>query len=349
MAKLNKKLSEPSILVKPVSRFGGLDNIHIALLVLVVILILLMVAMSYNTKISIINTSQGANCTYGSVNGTCAAPLHTQAQAKLAAEKVLAGYSTSNTSLSILPYLSNVNMANVSYLPATGQWYVSIPYRSPVGSNTYLLGIFMQDSNLTKFSTFVQTVGSNPAVTDNYVAAPGVIKLAKQSSCGTPTTQSYWFMDPYSPGAVQSLLNATSLESKYGGKLNVSIKILYTQYSQSVAATYGLNNTLNLGRYILCGSVQKNFTGFAKALNASYPNTYMPAYILSGIASQSGFNMTSLNSCISSSTQSVMNAQAFQAKYYNITSPLAVLTDCQYLSIPQTAGAAACYANNSLC
>ncbi len=349
MARLNKKLSEPSILVKPVSKFGGLDNIHVALIVLVVILILLIVVMSYTNKISVVNITQGNNCTYGSVNGTCTSPINNQSQAKLEAEKILAGYSTSNSSLSLLPYLSNVNGANVSYLPATRQWYASIPYSSPTTSNTYLLGILMKDSNLSKFTTFVQALGGTSSPTKNYVVAPGVIKLYGQSSCGSGSTQAYWFIDPYAPGSVPSLINATSLESKFAGRINVSVKILFTEYSQRIANTYGLNNTLNLGKYILCGSVQNNFTGFAKSLNSSFTGTYMPSYILQGIAEQSGFNMTSLNSCIASSSQSVMNSQALQAKYYNITSSTAVLTDCQYLSIPQTARAAACYANSALC
>lgn len=348
MAKLDKTLSEPSILVKPVSRFGGLDNIHIALIVLAVILVLLIIIMSYTTKISIVNVTQGQNCTYGSVNGTCIHPVHTAAQAKMAAEQILAGYSTSNSAISLLPYLANVNKANVSYLSNTKQWYVSIPYTSPINGKSYLFGMLMSDANTSIYSTFVQET-ANSSSTDNYVVAPGVIKIAGETSCsaGGPL-QVYWFIDPYAPGSIPSLINATRLQNMAGAKANVTMKILFTQYSQQVANTYGLNSTLNLGRYILCGSVQKNFTGFVKALNASYTGTYMPAYILQGIASASGFNTTSLNSCLSSS-QNIMNVQAIQAKRFNITSSSAVVTDCQYISIPQTAAAAACYANSALC
>ncbi len=348
MARLEKNLKEPSILVRPVSKFGGLDNIHIALIILVVILILLVVVISYNTTISVVNLTSGANCTYGSANGKCITPIHTAAQAKLEAEKILAGYSATNGSISILPYLADVDAANVSYMAGTRQWYASIPYTAPLGSNTYTLGILMDDPNLSTFSTFVQAAGQPPSVSMNYVAAPGVIKLADHASCGGNATQIYWFIDPYAPGSVQSLVNATRLQAAYGSRANLSVKILFTQYSQRIVNTYGLNNTLNLGKYILCGSVQKNFTGFARALNASYSGTYMPQYVLLGIASSSGFNMSSLNSCIASS-QSVINAQAVQASYYNVTSPTAVVTDCQYLSIPQTAEKAACYSNNSLC
>lgn len=346
MAKFNKKLSEPSILVKPVSKFGGLDHIHIALMALAIILILLILIMSYNTKISIVNVTQGINCTYGSLNGTCLSPMHTAAQAKLAAEKVLAGYANSSSSLSLLPYFSNVNNATVSYSTGSRLWYVSIPYYSPVSSNTYTLGIVLQDSNLSKYQSFVQTQ-SPPAPSNNYVVSQGVIQLAGSTSCGAGPLQSYWFIDPYSPGAVQSLVNSTTLQNKYGPKLNITYKILYTPYSQQIANTYGLNNTLQLGKYILCGSIQSNFTGFVKSLNASFTNGYMPTYVLQGIASHSGFNMTSLSSCMASS-QSVINAQALQAKYYNITSSSAVLTNCMYLSIPQTAQKALCLAG-SLC
>lgn len=351
MARLNKKVSEPSILVKPVSRFGGLDNIHVALIVLVAILVLLVVAISFTTSISIVNVTNATaqNCTYAMVNGTCVHPIHTISEAKLAAERILAGYSTSSSSASLLPYLSDVAAANVSYIAQTGQWYASIPYTSTSGNETYLLGILMQDSNLSKFTTFVQMVGINSSLSDNYVASKGTIKLYGQPSCGIGTTQAYWFIDPYAPGSIPSLVNATNLQSKFSSRLNVTVKIQYTQYSQKIANTYGLNNTLSLGRYILCGSVQENFTGFVKSLNASYyQGEYMSPQVLSGIASRSGFNMTALNSCMASS-QSVMRVQAEQAAKYNVTSPSAVVVNCQYLAIPQSASQAVCYANSSLC
>ena len=348
MAKLDKKISEPSILVKPISRFGGLDNIHIALIALVVILILLVVAVSHNTTITVVNATNGtkANVT----NSTPGMPIHTAAQAKMQAERILASYADLNNSLALLPYLSDVNGANVSYIQGSKQWYVSIPYVGPANGKTYLFAILMSDANLSKFSTFAQDINPN-AVSQNYVVSQGVVKLYGRTSC-TSTNNSvpvYLFMDPYAPGSIQSLHNVTGLEQKFGNKVNVSIKILSTQYSLAIADSYGgLNNSLQLGKYLLCASTQRNFTGFVNAVNSTYQGKYVPAYLLEELAGQAGLNTTSLSSCVASS-QGIINAQFTEAQYYNITSSPAVLTSCEYLSIPQTAQNAVCYSNPSIC
>ena len=347
MAKTSSNIREPSILVKPISKFGGLDNIHIALIVLVVILILLVVAISFNTKITFVNQTSGANCTSGSSNSTCAT-AHTSAQVKLFAEKVLAGYANYNSSLSLLPYISNISAMTEYYIPSSGYWYVSVPYNPPNQNKTYPISMLISDKNLTLLNTFFQGV-PKPLSSSNYVPTKGVVKLAQQTSCsyGKPL-QIYWFIDPYAPGAIQGLTYAARLENKLGARVNITPKILFTQYSQSIANTYGVNNTLTLGKYIFCGSMQKNFTGFINALNASYPNTYMQGYIIQGIAAASKFNIISLNACIASS-QSAIAAQTVLARYYNVTSSSTVLTDCQYLSLPSTTRQAACYANSTLC
>lgn len=346
MVKLNKKIDEPSILVKPVSKFGGLDNIHMALIALVVILILLIVALSHNATITVVN-STCQNCT--ATNSTLGMPIHTQAQVSMQAQRILASYASLNNSLALLPYFSNVNGANISYIKSTKQWYVTVPYQGPTNGKTYLFGIMINDSNLSKFNTFVQDI--NPtSVSQNYVVSQGVVKLHGQTGCTSAdgAVPVYWFMDPYAPGAIRSLHNATMLEQKFGNKVNVSIKILTTQYSVAIAQGYGLNNTLELGKYLLCASTQDNFTGFVNAVNATYQNTYVPAYILDELAGQSGMNTTALSSCVDNS-QAAINSQFTQAHYYNITSSSAVLTSCQYLSIPQTAQSAVCYSDPSMC
>ncbi len=348
MAKLNNKINEPSILVKPVSRFGGLDNIHIALMALVVILILLVVAVSHNTTITIVNAT---NVTKTNVtNSTPGTPIHTATQAKLQAERILASYLNENNSLSLLPYLSDVNDANVSYIQSSRQWYISIPYVGPANGKTYLFGILMSDANLSKFSTFAQDINPS-AVSQNYVVSQGVIKLYGRTSCTAPNNSVpvYLFMDPYAPGSIQSLHNITELEQRFGDKVNVSIKILNTQYSVAIADAYGgLNNSLQLGKYLLCASTQRNFTAFVNAVNSTYQGKYVPAYLLQELAGQSGLNTTSLSSCVASS-QAAINAQFTEAQYYNVTSSPAVLTSCEYLSIPQTVQNAVCYSDPSIC
>ena len=74
----------------------------------------------------------------------------------------------------------------------------------------------------------------------------------------------------------------------------------------------------------------------------------MPVGVLSSIANASRLNNGDLNSCIASSTQTIDN-QALLASYYNVTQTPTVHNNCQYLSLPQTAAAAACYSNKSLC
>lgn len=344
MPKASSKISEPSIIVKPVSRFGGLDNIHVALIILVAILILVVIAISYNTKITVINETQNSTQTCVS---NCITPTHNATQARMYAERVLAGYSSLNGTVSLLPYLTNVSAMKASFLPALRQWYVSMPYTNPSGNATYTITIAIYDSNLTLAGTLFQ--GVSPPVSKNYVVAPGVIQLAGQTSCSSSgSVQQDWFIDPYSPGGIQSLTQLTSLQNEFGSKINASIKPLFTQYSDAVSSTYGVNSTENLEKYILCGSQQSNFTGFVAALNASYSGSYMPLSVLQGIAAKSGFNGTSFNSCIANS-QSAIDAETVVARYYNITSSPSVLTDCQYISLPQTSRNAICYARPGLC
>ncbi len=343
MPKLNRKISEPSILVRPVSRLGGLDNIHLALIVLVAILLLLVIAMSFNTKITVLN-STCQNCSSSQYSTT-----HTSGQVLLQAEHILASYSSYNTSLSLLPYISNVSAAKVSYLQDLGDWYVSIPYIGPINGKSYTFGLLINDSNLSKFSPMTQTI-SPASISQNYVISEGVVKLHGSTSCPLQngSVPVYWFIDPYAPGAVSSLINASNLERRFGGNVSLSVKLLTSQYSLQVANTYGLNNTLLLGKYLICASGQRNFTAFVNAVNSTYQDRYMPAYLLRELALQSGINSTSFNSCLASS-QEMINGQYVQAKYYNITSSSVVLTDCQYLSVPQTAVNAVCYSNSSLC
>ncbi len=347
--KLSKDIKEPSILVKPVSRFGGLDTIHVGLIILVAILVLTILVMSYNTKITITNaTNVTQQCKYGAANGTCITPVHNQSQVMMYAKRVLAGYINFNSSLSLLPYLSNVSAMNVSYLAGSREWYASVPYKSPTSNSSYIITMAIRDSNLSLAGVLFQGVG--PAVISaSYVAAPGVVHLAGQTGCLTGNSvKADWIVDPYAPGGISSLVAATKLRNEFGSSLNLSVDALFTQYSTTIAGTYGLNNTMNLERYMICGSVQSNFTGFVSALNASYPGTYMPESVLQGIVQRSGFNMTSLGSCMASSQQ-LIDAQYALAKHYNVTSSPVVVTDCQYESLPQTARQGICYSDPSLC
>ncbi len=336
---------EPKILVKPLGRYGGLDNIHLSLIVLVAILVTLLLVISYY-KPPIMPSTQNNNCTYA-YNGLCSEPIHNASMISKIAAQELASYNYVNTSLSLIPYISDVNNESISYMPKESDWYVNVPMKNP-GSNTIVnFGMLINDKNVSDIVPFLQTV--RPQTTPNqYVVSKGVVKLGGKVSCNqSGPLQVYWFIDPYANGNIRSLFNAVNISSEYGKNVSVSTYILSTQSTQAMISTYGIG-ALNLGKYVYCASRQENYADFVKALNISYVGTYIPQSTLQDIANSSGLNMSQLNSCIASS-QTVINRQAVLASYYNITSTPTVVTDCQYLSIPQTESEALCYADKRFC
>ncbi len=144
--KQEKRVKEPSVIVKPLGWLGGLDGIHLSLMVLVVILIALLLAVSASGR----QLGSGQlNCTYGSVNGTCIAPLHNQSQVLLAAGRFIAGYTSVNSSLSLLPYISDMANASVSYGLESGAWNVKVPEKNPYSQTTFYLQLSVNDTNLS--------------------------------------------------------------------------------------------------------------------------------------------------------------------------------------------------------
>lgn len=349
MAKGSKKASEvnePSMIVKPISRMGGLDNIHAALIVVIAILIAIVLVISYSKPV-LVKTSQ-LNCTYGSLNGGCVTPIHNASQVRSIVENKLADYAYLNTSLYVLAYLSNVSAMSLSYVPSSSQWLATLPVKNPVANGTLMVSMLINDATGQVTSVYIQSF-TPPNVTNNIVVAPGVIKLVKQSACTSGPAKVQWFLDPYAPGAVQSLLNATALQSKFGAKMNLSMNILSSQYTQSVASTYGSNNADALGQYIFCASGQKQkFPLFVANLNIAYDNAYLSPNTLASVAATSGLNTTALSACISSSS-SAINAQALLAQFYGIVISPSVVTDCAYMSLPSTANSAICYGNSTMC
>ena len=119
-------IKEPGLLVRPLGRFGGLDGIHITLIIVIALLFVLLAVVSYARPVVITNSTSLANCTYGIFNGSCARPMHNTTQIKGLTGRILASYASVNSSLSLLPFISNVSSTNVTYLPASGEWYVSV-------------------------------------------------------------------------------------------------------------------------------------------------------------------------------------------------------------------------------
>ena len=342
--------NEPRIMIKPIGKYGGLDNIHVALLVLASILIAIVLALAYAKPVAIVAVPNASlNCTYGSYNGTCVLPVHNATQVRLIAEHALASYAIINSSLYVIAYYANVSAMDVSYIPTLGEWYVTLPIanNSVTGHIDYALTIDDRTGKVigSYFRSFT------PGEANNTVVAQGVMEISKGAYCGGTPTKAQWFIDPYAPGSVLSLEVLANIENKFGSNVNASIDLLESQYTTSIEAVQGTSNTLALGQYIFCAQKQgtATFTKFAQTLNAAYGNVYIPMSVLDTVANDSGVNMTRLNSCIGNLTSTTYTAQTLLALHYGIIQTPNVVTDCNYLSTPATESSALCYVNSTLC
>ena len=349
--KISKKNDEPKIVIKPIGRFGGLDGIHISLLILLVITLAFLLYISYARQSIVILTNQTQNsssCSYGYVNGTCITPLHNATQIEKIFEQYLAGYSTATGQESLLPFIANISKIKAFYLSNSRSWLVTVAEKYLGSNNTFLFSAIINDSNTNQIIPSVQTI--KPLnITNDSVAGYGYLKLSNKVSCtNSTTTPIYWFIDPYSPGSINSLYYLQNISKKFNKTVLTNIDILYTQYSQEIANSKGLTNATLLGKYLFCASEQSSFNTFASTLNSSYENTYMSSSLLSSIARNSGLNISKLSSCISSAGTTI-NRQAILAKYYNITSSPSVIIGCQYEALPQTAYTALCSLKNESC
>ncbi|MEM3781351.1 MAG: hypothetical protein QXT43_00110 [Candidatus Micrarchaeaceae archaeon] len=330
--------NEPRIIVKPLGRFGGLDNIHVALIVVVALLIALLLVVSYSKPVIIKQSN----------NTTIAKPAHSGAEALAQVQRLLASYGTANSSLSLLPYIAEVQNYSLAYVASENEWLVTVPAVNPATGTRFVLGFLVNDTNISKIVPFIQTVTPSP-ISNNSVAYQGVVKLYNKYQCSTQRPlQLYWFIDPYEPGAIRSLLNASELESQFNGNISIGIKILNTQATQNIAKDYGIANAQLLGKFIFCASNQSDFSGFVNYLNSEYTGSFMGLGELSNIANESGLNYSSLIECVNNS-QTTLNDQALLAQYYNITQTPSVVVNCEYLTIPETARNAICYANSTIC
>lgn len=347
-----KKDSEVEVVIKPISRFGGLDNIHVALIALVIALVLLLFVISGSKTISIVNSTNGTvvqlASNYTCNNGNCTQPVHSAAQVKVFAEQVLASYDFVNGSSSLIPYFSDIANATYTYVPKNGEWYVTVPAVSPYSHAKFYESIVVFDSNLSLDFVSIETQKPSQIVQDKLVSE-GVISLNNKLSCSTQNPiQVFWFIDPYAPGAIASLNNLTEIENRFGNNVNATVKILFGGATAQVGHEYGLGNAQELGRYLLCASTQSNFGKFSEDLQSAYGGQYLSESVLNPIAQSAGLNMSSLNLCISNST-SLLNRQALLEQYYNITTTPVAIVNCKYLTIPQTVENGICYDNSSVC
>ena len=352
---MKSKEKELEIVIRPIGKFGGLDNIHIALIALVAILVMLMAIISYS-KPQVLVSSNVSNATCSSfcanqIASLSIKPLHTQGEVINYTERVLATYNFINMNSSLgtyLPFYSNVSMINASYSPSSGEWYVVVPIKNPISNSTFYASFEIYDKNLTLARSYIQTISPNK-ILSYQVVYPGVIAIPGKFACNVASPiQVFWFIDPYAPGSIYSLEQILKLENEFGSNINVSVKILFGAYTDLIGSRYGVFNSQELGKYILCASQQKNFSSFVINLNALYSSNYMNNQTLYTIAKYSGLDMPMLNSCILNST-TLINRQTLLAEYYNITATPAVIVNCKYLTLPQTVANGVCFTNETLC
>jgi hypothetical protein len=333
-----KAKQEPVFIIKPALKHGGLDYLHISLIALVIILIALAFSLSYFKQGTIIK-----NCAYGIVNGTCSQPQYNSSQALGAAEKILAGYAYINTPISVLPYYSEPNKANVSYIQSQNVWLVKIPYMNPLAnSSTYYFSMLLSGSNLSLIQSFYQNTVA-PEATNNSVAAFGAVQIYGKQFCQTSAPISvYLLTDPYAPGAFSAISQAANLSTKYGNRLNVSYKFIFTGYATNWYPGYGVNETQLLGKYLFCSAAQNGMQAYSANVSKIYAGRPLPNETLYNTAVGSGLNVQELNSCIANST-STLDAQALLAKFYGVATTPQYVVDCRYSAIPETVTSAINY------
>jgi hypothetical protein len=348
-AKSNSKIAEPSILIRPITRLGGLDNIHVALLALVAILIALLLLVSYYKPVAMPNNSTSSALTTTIASNISLQTVRNASTIKHIAEQMLASYVPTNSSLSVLPFYSNVSGMSESYVPALKAWYVQVPATEPGSSTVVYMSALISDTNGSVLIPFLQ-IPKPQRILSNYVASDGVIRISGQPACiVSNSTQIYWFMDPYSAGAVQSLRNVTALEQKYGSSVNISLEMLFGSASQNIASQTSVPDAQALGQYLFCASQQQpRFAQYVSLLNNVYSNSYISSNELQGIASTSGMNQTQFNSCLGNYLNA-FSRQSLLAGRYNITASPSIVVNCDTLAIPQTVNKALCYANGSFC
>jgi hypothetical protein len=342
MAKENKKIEnkEPIMLVRPAVRRFGLDYLHVTLIILVIILAGLAFALSHFSPGSTV-----LNCPYGlDNNSTCVTPHSTSAQALASAESIIASYAETNSSYSLLPYYSEANKANVSYITNQSEWLVVVPFVDPLNENvTSYISMQLYDSNLT-LARISQQIPSSPYTTQNQAVAFGAVSLAGKTACLSNVTPVYAFIDPYAPGATQGMLAGVNASNKFGSAINLTYKFIFTGSALSLYKGYGINTTQQDALDLWCASVQQNrFAAFLANYSIVFTGTPPSNSTLQQVAIGSGLNMTQFGSCLSAAP-SILDNQALFASYYNVQTTPTYIVNCKYQTIPETLNSAIQYA-----
>ncbi len=339
MEQKNKKAKkEPVFIVKAATKHGGLDYLHIALIVLVVVLVGVAFSLSIFKKGVVLQ-----NCPYGVVNSTCAAAPYTNGQVMDAVGKVLAGYSTVNSSLSLLSYYSLVNQSIVSYLSNQSGWLVEVPYIDPLLNNKTLYASFVLNPNLSLKTPFLSTI-SPLRHTNNSVVSFGVVSISGKNTCNyTKPIPVYLVVDPYVPGFISYMKGALNLSKSREGSASFKYYFVFSAYSASFYGKYGAPNTQALGRYLACASQQPRFSQFISNLSIAYQGSPLSESMLSQMVAGSGLNSSAFATCMQSVNSTLFNQNTLVG-LYNITSVPSYVVNCKYQTIPETANSAIGYA-----
>ena len=346
-----KGTKEPVFIIRPASKRFGLDNLDIALMALVII------PTAFASALSTFKQGPAIyNCPYGIVNSTnissgtpCMHPKYNKTQVFQAMESMIASYSSTNTSLALLPYYSLVNESSIEYVNGTNEWLAVVPYIDPqAGNRTYYLSMLISGENLTLESAFLSTL--KPAsYTKNSAVSEGAVSIYGASpATDKPPYPVYLVTDPYASGAFQSIFTAINASSTYGNVINMSYYFVFTpEYAlRFYNSGFGVNGTQALGYYLACASKQPDFFGFMKNLSIEYVGTPLSNLTLYQTAVGSGLNMGDMNSCFGPSYSNVtqkLDNQLNLIKYYAVTDTPIFIVNEKYFSLPQTLGNAIGY------
>lgn len=338
--KNDQKKSDPVFIIKPVTKNGGLDYLHISLIILVIILISLAFSLSRFNSVKLVN------CQYGINNGTCISSTTNSLQAIRAAEKVMAGYSTINTSLSLLPYYTLPNQYNASYITKLNKWLVYTPYTNPYTKNVVSMYIIL-NQNLTLNTSLMQTL-SPIRVTDNYVVAPGTVSINGKllSTTNTPISVNL-IIDPYASGAISAIRSAVNSSMKYKNSIKMNYDFIFTNAASSKYNGYGVAETQQLASYIFCASKYTNFYNFTTNLSKVFNGNPLTQSQLSNIVNESGMNYKKIINCVATSSKPLYYQSLF-AEFYNITSTPTFIVNGKYETISTKLNEAINYSLNTL-
>ncbi len=340
-----KAKQDPIFLVKATKK-GGIDYLHISLFALVLILI----AITYSfAKLKPLNScsSPNASLSFGILNNSCVKLENNNSQVLHAAEELIAGYASTNTTFSLLPYYSYINKTKIYYLENQNKYFVQVPFKDPINNQTLNFSMLLNGNNLTLINAYTQSI-ITPQKTSNAVIGFGVVKLAGKVACASASSNTipvYLFNDPYALGSFSSILKDINISKKYPN-LNTSYYFIFGSSSTALYPSYGIQKTQLLGNYLACASKQPNFNAFIVNLSKIYNGIPILNYTLYQTALGSGLNTTKLNLCISNSS-AILTSQLNLAKFYNVVSVPQFIINCEYISLPQTLSNAINYSINN--